>query len=130
MRNIDYALIVGTQVLCEFWEEREDHIKVNSRGFLTGISEDNGANEFWLDNKTPYSHCRIYQHPDYWIANPDGKLVLPDGLEVKLKTDDRKMWVKGITKNNSVSNLLTDEPLFIGNYNMVQVTGLADEWEC
>jgi hypothetical protein len=41
------------------------------------------------DKKTPcyfpeyggeYLNCRIYHHPDYWISNADGKLVLPDGV--------------------------------------------------
>jgi len=82
LKKIDLTPLVGSQVLMQF----EDNKSLVSKpfktvGFLCGIHK---IADFFLYAETDSDHafdsCRIYQHPDYWISNVDGKLVLPIGL--------------------------------------------------
>jgi hypothetical protein len=81
-KTIDLTPIVGAQVLCEFWNDDHDYclsmlVDIQDDGTFVAYSNSERGKEF--------TNCRIYHHLDYWISNADGKLVLPDGLMVKLK---------------------------------------------
>lgn len=76
LKQIDYSCLVGSQVLMEFWTNQ---FKIKVPSFLIGIGEPDSLCYEDLHGFT-YDNCRIYQHPDYWISNAKGDLVLPEGL--------------------------------------------------
>ncbi len=81
LKTIDLTPIVGSRVLCEFWDAANPIDSV-SVGFLSGIDVFGLQTMYQPEMRQRYyNNCRIYHHPDYWISNADGKLVLPDGLE-------------------------------------------------
>ena len=104
LKKVDYECLVGSQVLMEF-EDNESLVSkpFKSVGFLCGIHK---IADFFLyaevNTDHAFDNCRIYQHPDYWISNAKGDLVLPEGLlinthrrngsiDIMLPTEDRPM---------------------------------------
>ena len=79
MKKIDLSCIVGSQVLCEFSEGR-NYDDWNIVDFLESI-DDYGAYHA-VNCCAEYKRCSIKR--DIWFANPNGKLVLPDGLNLDL----------------------------------------------
>ena len=85
-KTIDLTPIVGTQVLCEFWNSvtpDNPHI-----GTLDAIEEGGDLTRYKSGKYLSALNCRIYHHPDYWISNADGKLVLPKGVNFNYITKD------------------------------------------
>jgi len=83
------------------------------------------------------NHIRIYQHPDYWIMNIEGKLVLPVGLTVIFMT----RWgvdLTGVSVGDGISYLEGITPSYLPFENdktpskidiiAVQVIGPAEGW--
>ncbi len=99
LKKVGYECLVGSQVLCEFWDNVEGD---GFTGFLTYADSRYGAGRYRSHTDDGWTHCRIYQHPDYWISNAKGDLVLPEGLlinthrrngsiDIMLPTEDRPM---------------------------------------
>lgn len=84
MSKIDLSCLVGQQVICEFWNSGDEGY-FSEFGILNQIYDDCYEMMALNDNGRGlkcFDHCRIYSHPNYWIANPYGNLVLPEGLRV------------------------------------------------
>lgn len=119
MKKINLSCIVDSQVLCEFWDDGEQNYKI--LGFLRRCSD----YYFMGGNNAGFDNCRIYQNPEYWIANPGGKLVLPDGLLVKAVSWNRVVLEDEVL-DGYISGVKMEYAAFIIGY---QVTGLADGYE-
>jgi len=129
MNKIDLTCVIGQQVLCEFqgfatnakpnWNDPSDI------DFLDGFADDDG---YFIASRTQetYRNCRIYQHPDYWIANPNGDLVLPDGLIVESITRDKREY-KPI-KIGGLGGLELEHVFGGGDIIAVRVTDTAEGW--
>jgi len=130
VKKIDLEVIVETQVLCEFYNGhgRGKH-KFEGNGFLTKIRDIHY--KYFRDGVEFHAGVRICQ--DKWIANPDGKLVLPDGLLVVGRHNQKGSDFQGMTTGRLikdaapyVSQIL---PMDLEKCHSVKVTGLADGWE-
>lgn len=123
LKQIDLTPLIGSQVLCEFSEKFDDGTFSKEYDFLQAI-EPQGYLPASDDAFDTWSDCRIYQHPDYWISNADGKLVLPDGLMVNLQFPAHRMeWPNHILGKGMFQHDLAHP---MNNVMAVQVTGLAD----
>jgi len=132
MNKISLECIVGAQVLCEFLDPKEGHGRQPTRlGFLNEIIDIKGWVVYAQDNvnnsngNPVFKVCRIYQHPDYWISNHDGELVLPDGLMVECLIREGSRYN---TKSSLVSlkhGVTYDDP---DDIIAVRVIGTASQW--
>lgn len=131
IKTVDLSCLIGQQVLCELshWEDF-DHPSV---GFLTNIMTINNSTKYFIDRLHSLSFCRIYQHPEYWISNHDGKLVLPDGLMVQGMLDTTK--INGFIKNGGFSpshqkrrHELLKYTLPLKSFSAFLIDGVADGW--
>ena len=131
MNKIDLTPLVGSQILCEFWDYTEGD---GFTGFLLSIEP---TGRFRSHTDDGWLNCRIYHHSDYWISNADGKLVLPSGLQVVfmtrwgvdltgVTTGDEISYLEGITP--SCLPLEHDKNVSIIDIIAVQVIGPADGW--
>lgn len=123
--KIDLSCIAGTDVLCYFWD---DDIYVNPHakgaGLLKSI-EDTPYGIFYLERRRQIRWDYCYIAEGVWIANPGGKLVLPDGLEVELAfpTGHR---LKKASLNPEMLQHDPDGPML--NVIAVKVIGPAPGW--
>lgn len=118
-KRIDLSCLIGQQVLMEFYM----HMPI--LGFLTKIAIDRNPIGYQMDNGQYFTECQIYQHPEYWIANPEGKLELPDGLMLKyLCFRERETPIDASSTNLRLTHQGYDEDVFA-----VQVCGLWDNWK-
>ena len=122
MNKIDLTPLVGSQILCEFWDN-ESPEGFFQRGFLSRI----GVGVFRDEFETAYQNCRIYQHPDYWISNADGKLVLPYGVMAASKTRDGRNY-NPIIIGGCIGGLELKHIFGGGDIIAVQVIGPAEGW--
>ena len=121
MNKIDLTPLVGSQILCEFWDN-ESPEGFFQRGFLSRI----GVGVFRDEFETAYQNCRIYQHPDYWISSVNliGQ-AFPSGLVARITLNDGRGY-ECITNGTRFINI--DDGFHAGHISAVQVIGPADGW--
>lgn len=133
MNKIDLSPLIGSQVLCEF----SNYISPDTcYSFLKGAVYDPSGQEppEFVDSlyEQVFDTCRIYSHPDYWIANPNHDLALPNGLICKalfVSFQGERYVVLGEIKGG---NLYFDGEVYdvpLNKCEAVQVIGPADGWE-
>lgn len=128
-KTIDLTPIVGSPVLCEFWNVEGEC----SVGFLSYIQDHPAINApsgnipaktLFSDGRDVFCYCRIYHHPDYWISNADGKLVLPEGLKLNVIDHSRAKIAEQHTSATLLSQWWHHTDIIA-----VQVTGVADGYQ-
>lgn len=133
MNKIDMSCLVGSQVLCR------DEIGTIGTLKEIQIAEDrpyifsNAEGDTWSNR-----YCQIYQHPDYWISNINGDLVLPEGVLIRFKQNRKYKHdrIGLIKKDGTTIEYWTEgyehqehSQTSLHNIQCVQVTGLADGYE-
>ena len=127
MNKIDLTPLVGSQILCEFWDAASPIDSV-SVGFLSGIDVFGLQAMYQPEMRQRYyNNCRIYHNPDYWISNADGKLVLPYGVMAASKTRDGRNY-NPIIIGGCIGGLELKHIFGGGDIIAVQVIGPAEGW--
>lgn len=130
MKTIDLTPIVGSDVLCEFsnnheFKFRPDYWSPNI-GTLREIN-DNYAIRFKPKERhgESFMFCRILEN--HWFYN-DGSLVLPDGLEIKVRWENARRDIFARTRNGKIETLghFTGALINFKEATAVKITGLAD----
>ncbi len=131
--------LIGSQVLCEFWDDDDYHSDdYHSGNYDLGfIDELNHTPEArpgkygCTHNQDKYfDNCRIYQHSDYWISNAKGNLVFPDGLLVNVFFDVDCDFTECVTNGGGFEQRHhgggIEVPFNFDTAKYVQVTGLEE----
>ncbi len=106
LKLIDMSVLLGSDVLCEFWDGSKRKAHSYSIGKLNDIVADIEVHEhepFFMSQlrfgseQYEYRKCFESCRPliNHWISNAEGNLVLPDGLMVDAAMRDDDFFING-----------------------------------
>lgn len=107
---VNLKKLVGTKVICEFWDKPADLDRANlEKGFLTTCEpRKDGSTWYERDGMGPYKRCRpAFDLPQPLLWGWNGVHVLPEGLRVQVyRHDNFPTWVDRLPARGDIFRII------------------------